>query len=313
MTAADEGKVARRGGKQVRKTSGDPDLSSNRLISIQDISFRPFRPMNYWMGKFSPPPHTHSMRVGAKIVAFTLALAGGWHTLRFVSDTGNAQELALSEADYADGSKRFAAVSKKITPSLKEDFLEKGFKWGSPVFLRAFKEENTLELWVKKDGNFHLFRSYRIAAASGVLGPKEKEGDGQVPEGFYYVTRSQMNPQSDFHLSFNIGYPNRFDKALGRTGSFIMIHGSNVSIGCLAMTDAKIEEIYTIADAALNGGQKFFRVHLFPFRMTEEKMKSHSASKWHSFWQNLQTGYQWFEEKKTPPNVTVEDGRYLFK
>jgi len=291
----------------------NPDLISNAPNFSREISFRPFRPMNYWMGKFSPPRHTQLMRVGAKIVAITLALAGGWLTLRSVIDTGNAQELALSEADYADGSKRFAAVSKKVTPSLKEDFLEKGLKWGSPIFLRAFKDEKILELWVKKDGNFHLFRSYGIAAASGVPGPKEKEGDGQVPEGFYYVTQSQMNPQSDFHLSFNIGYPNRFDKALGRTGSFIMIHGSNVSIGCLAMTDAKIEEIYTLADAAFNGGQKFFRVHLFPFRMTEEKVKAHSASKWSSFWQNLQTGYQLFEEKKCPPDVTMEDGRYLFK
>lgn len=265
------------------------------------------------MGKFSPPLHTQAMRVGAKIVAFTLALAGGWLILRSVSDTGNARELVLSDADYANGAKRFAAVSKKITPSLKADFLTKDLKWGSPIFFRAFKDEKILELWVKKGERFRLFRSYRIAAASGVLGPKEKEGDGQVPEGFYYVTRSQMNPQSDFHLSFNIGYPNRFDKALGRTGSFIMIHGSNVSIGCLAMTNAKIEEIYTLADAAFEGGQKLFRVHLFPFRMTKEKMKAHAASRWHSFWQNLQTGYHWFEEKKSPPNVTVKDGRYLFK
>jgi murein L,D-transpeptidase YafK len=121
-----------------------------------------------------------------------------------------------------------------------------------------------------------------------------------------------MNPQSRFHLAFNIGYPNAYDRAHTRTGDFIMVHGSNVSIGCLAMGDDAIEEIYTLAHAALEGGQKFFRIHLFPFRLTEERLAQHTAHPSFPFWQNLQTGFRWFEEKKQPPNATVENKRYQF-
>lgn len=255
----------------------------------------------------------HSVDMSKGFLSFlVLAILAGWATLKIISNTGHAQSLEISDEDYAIGSKRFAAVSKKVTPQLKKDFQSKGLKWGSPIFLRGFKEEKVLELWVRDGKAFKLFKSYPIAAASGQLGPKEREGDRQVPEGFYFVTQDQMNPQSDFHLSFNIGYPNEFDKSLNRTGTFIMVHGSNVSIGCLAMTDAGIEEIYTIADAAFSGGQKFFRVHIFPFRMTGEKMTEHASDKWLPFWKNLKEGYQWFEEKKSPPNVTVKDSRYHF-
>lgn len=241
-----------------------------------------------------------------------LALIATWATLKIISNISNAQSLDISAEEYAIGSKRFAAVSSKVTPILKTEFRAQGLKWGSPIFLRGFKQEKKLELWVKDGRKFKLFRSYPIAAASGKLGPKEREGDRQVPEGFYFVTPEKMNPQSNFHLSFDIGYPNDFDTSLNRSGTFIMVHGSNVSIGCLAMTDAKIEEIYTIADAAFKGGQTFFRVHLFPFRMTDEKMSENASHRWFSFWKNLRTGYQWFEEKKTPPNVRVKDSTYRF-
>ncbi len=122
-----------------------------------------------------------------------------------------------------------------------------------------------------------------------------------------------MNPNSSYHLSFNIGFPNAYDKALGRTGSFIMIHGSNVSIGCLAMTDEKIEEIYTICQAAHDGGQDYFRVHIFPFRMTEARMAKAAGNEWLPFWQNLKTGYDLFEKNKVPPDVTVEGKEYAFE
>lgn len=120
-----------------------------------------------------------------------------------------------------------------------------------------------------------------------------------------------MNPQSHFHLAFNIGYPNKFDQAHDRTGTFIMVHGSNISIGCLAMTDEKIGEIYTLCEAAFQNGQKKFRIYIFPFRMTEEKMIAHTDSEWSDFWKSLHEGYQWFEEKKTPPNIIVERKRYV--
>jgi len=122
-----------------------------------------------------------------------------------------------------------------------------------------------------------------------------------------------MNPNSSYHLAFNIGYPNAYDEAHGRTGSYIMIHGSNVSIGCLAMTDEKIEEIYTLANAALDGGQPFFRVHIFPFRMTEARMRKAASSPHFPFWENLKIGYDFFEESQIPPNVEVGEKRYVFE
>jgi murein L,D-transpeptidase YafK len=192
---------------------------------------------------------------GRSLFVIILALGAGSLSVKRISTSGNAQGLDLPVDDYASGPKRFSAVKAKVTPHLKKSFQEKGLTWGSPIFIRAFKEEKTLELWVKKGQEFTLFRTYPIAAASGKLGPKQSEGDRQVPEGFYFVKPHQMNPQSNFHLSFNIGYPNAFDKAHNRSGSFIMIHGSNVSLGCLAMTNARIEEIYTLAKAAFKSGQ----------------------------------------------------------
>ncbi|MDB2673480.1 murein L,D-transpeptidase [Akkermansiaceae bacterium] len=225
----------------------------------------------------------------------------------------SAQGLKISDEDYENGAKRFAAVKKMVTPRLKTLFEEKELKWGSPIFIRAFKKERQLELWVKDGESFVLFDSYFIAGTSGGPGPKLRQGDGQIPEGFYFVTPRQMNPQSNFHLSFNIGYPNKFDRAHGRTGDFIMVHGSDVSIGCMAMTNTKIEEIYTLADAAFKGGQKFFRVHVFPFKMTDEAMTQNSGHRWFSFWKNLKTGYQMFQDTKLPPNVTVKDKTYQFE
>ena len=164
-----------------------------------------------------------------------------------------------------------------------------------------------------RSGKFKLFRKFKIAACSGNLGPKLREGDRQAPEGFYYVTPLRMNPNSRFHLSFNLGYPNTYDRAHGRTGSSLMIHGNSVSIGCFAMTDSKIEEIYVLAAAALRNGQKFFRVHCFPFRMTAEKMKKQGDSRWYEFWQNLKEGYDFFENTRRLPNVELRNLRYTFK
>lgn len=211
---------------------------------------------------------------------------------------------------------RVAAASARVRPGLEEALYQQGLRFGDPVFLRAYKKERVLEVFVqsREDGRFHLFRSYPVAAASGVLGPKLREGDGQVPEGFYFVTASAMNPDSKFHLSFNIGYPNAFDRHHGRDGSFIMIHGGRASIGCLAMTDPGIEEIYILCDAALRSGQKFFRVHIFPFRMTDANLASHAGHEWRDFWQNLREGHDAFEKHGVPPEVTVSpDGKYIFQ
>lgn len=213
------------------------------------------------------------------------------------------------------GNQRAARAEKNVRPGLERDLKTIGLEYGAPVFLRAFKEENLLEVFVlnAKTSKYDLFRTYPIARQSGILGPKLEEGDNQVPEGFYFVPPSAMKPDSTFHLSFNIGYPNVYDRAHKRTGSFIMIHGSNVSIGCLAMTDEKIEEIYTLCSAAHQNGQAFFRVHLFPFRMTEARMAKAAGNRWEDFWKNLKEGYDHFEQHKTPPDVTVEELRYVFR
>jgi len=203
-------------------------------------------------------------------------------------------------------------IKSNATPSIESDLNEKGLILGSPIFIRIFKESSELEVWIKRDKQFTLFKTYPICAYSGELGPKLKEGDGQSPEGFYFVKPSHMNPNSNFHLSFNLGFPNTYDRMHGRTGSFLMVHGNCVSIGCYAMTDKGIEEIYLIADAALQNRQPFFRVHSFPFRMTKSNMEQHRSNKWYPFWQNLKQGYDFFENKKIPPNVDVEGKHYIF-
>jgi murein L,D-transpeptidase YafK len=214
---------------------------------------------------------------------------------------------------FKAGTDRAKAAAARVRPGLERDLTAKGLHFGDPVFLRAFKEEKQLELWVRRrdSGKFELFRTWPIAAQSGKPGPKLARGDGQVPEGFYFVTPSAMKPDSAYHLAFNIGYPNDYDRQHGRTGSLIMIHGDCVSIGCLAMTDEKIEEIYTLCDAALGGGQKFFRVHVFPFRMTAARMARETENPWFEFWNQLRRGCEAFEATKIPPDVTARNGRYL--
>lgn len=212
------------------------------------------------------------------------------------------------------GAQRAADAEARVKPRLSEALQGQGLVWGSPVFLRAFKEERELELWVlhRPSGKFRLFKTYPIAALSGSLGPKLAEGDGQVPEGFYFVRAGNLKPDSLFHLAFNIGFPNAHDRHHDRTGSHIMVHGGAASIGCLAMTDPGIEEIYSLCAAALTGGQAFFRVHLFPFRMTGARMKSAAGQRWETFWRALKPGYDWFETRHIPPDAGLRDGTYVF-
>ena len=211
-------------------------------------------------------------------------------------------------------SPRSEEAISRVQLELEEEFLGADLEYGSPIYIRIFKEERELEIWVRGSNRFRLFRIYPICTYGyGSLGPKTRQGDGQAPEGFYYVTPNRLNPVSNFHLSFNLGYPNRYDRIHGRTGSALMVHGSCVSIGCYAMTNERIEEIYAIADAALRNGQSFFRVHIFPFRMTEENMSRHSESEWYSFWENLKEGYDFFGNNgHIPPNVEVSNRRYVF-
>lgn len=217
----------------------------------------------------------------------------------------NATEIPTS----ARAERSIASVEEK----LKNQLMLRGLEYGAPIFIRIFKDPGELEVWVEaKDGNFELFKTYNICTFSGDLGPKLKQGDNQSPEGFYFVNGGRLNPWSKFHLSFNLGYPNQYDRYHGRTGSALMVHGSCVSIGCYAMTDDYINEIYALAFAALKNGQPFFRVHSFPFELDDESLADYQSHPWHQFWLNLKEGYDFFNEHRKPPNVEVLRGRYVF-
>lgn len=208
---------------------------------------------------------------------------------------------------------RLADAGQRVLPRLEEQLRLIGQRPGDPVFLRFFKESRECELWLQNGtGAWKLFRTYPIACLSGEPGPKQKEGDGQAPEGFYDVTAPRMHPGSSYHLAFNIGYPNAYDLHHQRTGSLIMVHGGESSIGCYAMTDPVIEEIYLLVSASLQNGQPEVQVHCFPFRFTAARMEKARSGPWFPFWENLNEGCQFFEMRKRLPAITMKDGRYVF-
>ena len=207
--------------------------------------------------------------------------------------------------------KRALTQTKFIDEDLTEALVLVAAKVGDPVFIRIFKAESLLEVWIRSGTEYQHLKDYFICAYSGTLGPKLQEGDRQAPEGFYKVKKYQLNPNSKYHLSFNLGFPNQYDHEHNRTGSFLMVHGSCVSDGCYAMTDEKIEEIYMLVERALQRGQKYVQVHAYPFRMTEENMEFYSESEWYEFWVNLKEGYDYFEAEHLPPHIKVEDGLYM--
>jgi len=202
---------------------------------------------------------------------------------------------------------------KPLSKEMKALLAAKGVAVGAPLYVRIFKQESEFEVWMANaSGTYTLVKSYNVCNWSGDLGPKQKEGDRQAPEGFYVVTPAQMNPKSAYHLSFNIGYPNAFDKANERTGSALMVHGGCRSAGCYAMTDEAVEEIFALAREAFIAGQREFPIAAFPFRMTDENMAFRKDHKWYKFWANLKEGYDFFEKYRRPPVVGVQDKKYVF-
>jgi murein L,D-transpeptidase YafK len=183
----------------------------------------------------------------------------------------------------------------------------------SPILVRIFKEEAELEVWKRDNsGRFALLRTYPICRWSGELGPKIRQGDRQAPEGFYTITPGQMNANSSYYLAINTGFPNAYDRANGRTGAFLMIHGDCASAGCYAMTDEQIVEIYALARESFFGGQKSFQLEAFPFRMTPLNMARHRNSPHMAFWKMLKQGYDHFEVTHLEPKVDVCEKRYVF-
>ncbi|WP_455816842.1 peptidoglycan meso-diaminopimelic acid protein amidase [Pseudomonas cerasi] len=205
----------------------------------------------------------------------------------------------------------FASVPDSVTPlapvskELKKQLL------GTSVYLQIFKEERTLELYGKIGNEFRLLNSYRICNFSGGLGPKRVQGDFKSPEGFYNVGLSQLKPDSRFYRAINVGFPNEYDRQQGYQGKYLMIHGNCVSIGCYAMTDAYMDEIYHYVEAALRNGQPRVEVSIYPFRMTESNMQRHRYSTYINFWKQLQPAYAQFVQTKQPPSVNVSEGKYV--
>lgn len=198
------------------------------------------------------------------------------------------------------------------TTRLDARLAEQGMREGAPVLIRIFKKEFELELWMKRDGVFKRFVTYPICRWSGTLGPKLKEGDGQAPEGFYSVDAKALNPNSQYYRSFNVGYPNAFDASLGRTGSLIMVHGACASIGCFAMTNTQMGEIWRLVTAALSGGQRRFQVQIYPFRLGGDVLKSYADHPNYAFWSALKAGNDLFEANLLPPRVSVCEQTYRF-
>lgn len=218
--------------------------------------------------------------------------------------------VTLAACSAADAPKHLKPLSYRTLTDLQQ----KGLSPADPILMRIFKAESELEVWKLSavDGKYRHFKTYEICKWSGELGPKFKEGDRQAPEGFYHVTPALMNPNSSFHLSFNIGFPNSFDRSHGRTGSHLMVHGECSSAGCYAMENDQIEEIYALARDAFAAGQKAFQVQAFPFRMTPKNMAMHAENPHMSFWRTLKQGHDHFEVTRQQPNVDVCGRTYKF-
>jgi murein L,D-transpeptidase YafK len=224
-----------------------------------------------------------------------------------------ALAAALGGCETDDLSQVSARALKPLPPALATEIDKRNMPRESPILVRIFKEESELEVWKQDaEGKFALLKTYPICRWSGELGPKVKMGDRQAPEGFYTITPGQMNPNSNYYLAFNLGFPNAYDKANDRTGEFLMVHGDCSSAGCYAMTDEQIQEIYALGRDSFLGGQKSFQVQAYPFRMTALNMARHRNNPNMPFWRMIKEGNDHFEVTKAEPHVDVCDKHYIF-
>jgi murein L,D-transpeptidase YafK len=226
----------------------------------------------------------------------------------------NTQSMAQSFKEKQLSFERVATAYQEKWDNLQRLIQQKGVNPTQfHLFLRAFKTEKRLELWIKNshDTSYQLLKNYTIVTSSGNLGPKRREGDLQVPEGFYHIDR--FNPVSSFYLSLGINYPNESDSILGNhpLGGDIFIHGSDVTVGCLPLTDDKIKEVYMLAVQAKNSGQEKIFVHIFPFELTKNNISKHQENKNYDFWLNLVDGYAFFEQHRRIPIINItQNGAY---
>ncbi|MBA4790621.1 MAG: murein L,D-transpeptidase family protein [Pseudomonadota bacterium] len=238
-----------------------------------------------------PLPRFPRLRIAALATVAALALAGC---------TGDGNDIS-AKARQPLSAKTLALID------------EKGMSPQSPILVRIYKQEAELEVWKeKRNGEYALLKTYPICRWSGDIGPKVKIGDRQAPEGFYTITPGQMNPNSSYYLSFNLGFPNAYDRSYGRTGEFLMVHGDCSSAGCYAMTDEQIAEVYALGREAFEGGQKSFQVQALPFRMTATNLAKHRNNPAMPFWKNLKEGTDAFDVSHREPKVNVCNRRYVF-
>jgi murein L,D-transpeptidase YafK len=224
-----------------------------------------------------------------------------------------AAALALAGCDTDStptlGGRHLQPLSERMVADIKDKNMAKE----SPILVRIFKEESEFEVWKEDNtGRLALLKTYPICRWSGELGPKIKQGDRQAPEGFYTITPGLMNPNSNYYLAINTGFPNAYDRANGRTGAFLMIHGDCSSAGCYAMTDEQVAEIYALARESFFGGQKSFQIQAYPFRMTPLNMARHRNSPHLAFWKMLKQGYDHFQVTRLEPKLDVCERRYVF-
>lgn len=204
-------------------------------------------------------------------------------------------------------------ANQPIPAVLMGEMKKKNMSPSAPILVRIFKQESELEIWKQdRSGKYALLKTYPMCRWSGKLGPKMRSGDRQAPEGFYHVGAGMLNPNSQYYLSFNLGYPNRLEAALGYSGEALMVHGACSSAGCYAMTDEGVAEIYAVAREALEGGQPAFQVQAFPFRMTPANMAKNSDDPNFGFWTTLKKGYDSFEVTRRQPKISYCGGQYVF-
>src|SRR5271155_6147903 len=224
-----------------------------------------------------------------------------------------AAALALAGCYGDDGYQLPTRAMKELSPEILTLLEQKNMPKDSPILVRIFKEESELEVWKQNSSaRFELLKVYPICRWSGELGPKAKEGDRQAPEGFYTITPGLMNPNSNYYLAINIGFPNAYDKANGYSGAFLMIHGDCSSRGCYAMTDEQIGEIYSLARESFLGGQKSFQIQAYPFRMTPANLARHRTNPNMAFWKMIKEGNDHFEVTHLEPKVDVCNRHYVF-
>jgi murein L,D-transpeptidase YafK len=224
-----------------------------------------------------------------------------------------AGSLALAGCFSGDSYELPTRAMKELSPQMVAMLEQKNMPKDSPILVRIFKEESELEVW-KQDttGHFQILKVYPICRWSGDLGPKVREGDRQAPEGFYTITPDLMQPNSNYYLAINTGFPNAYDKANDRHGAFLMIHGDCSSRGCYAMTDEQIGEIYSLARESFLGGQQSFQVQAYPFRMTPVNLARHRTNPNMAFWRMIKEGNDHFEVSHLEPKVEVCNRHYVF-